>query len=315
MEMMIFCEWIEHSHSHSDSHSKTHTLNLFEASIDSLVPSSFYSYSIPDLSLLSIESLSEIVSNESLVVESEDWLLDLILALGRSYYSLLDYVRYEFLSDQGISKFCDEIEYSYVTETIWSSLNQRLKGVLDETLRLRRFHIRQVPFDSTISNEYPSILSQFQDKQKTLLYRGSRDGFQSSSFHSRCDGKPFTITIIETTKGFIFGGYTPIAWSSIGSYASDDSLTSFIFTLKNGHNTIPMQFPLKSDCKQCAIRCGADRGPTFGGGFDFYVDFSSKTYTNFGHSYDNTTGYDGRTFFAGEYNFTVKEVEVFGLTE
>jgi hypothetical protein len=250
-----------------------------------------------------------------LVVESEDWLLDLILALGRSYYSLLDYVRYEFLSDHGISKFCDGIEYSYVTERIWSRLNHRLKGILDETLRSRRFHFRQVPFASTILNEYPSILSKFQDKQKTLLYRGSRDGFQCSSFHSRCDGKPFTITIIETTKGFIFGGYTPIAWSSIGRHESDDSLTSFIFTLKNGHNTIPMEFSLISDRKQYAICCGADRGPTFGGGHDFYVDFSSGTYTSFGHSYTNTTGYDGTTFLAGEQYFTVKEIEVFALTE
>jgi hypothetical protein len=172
-----------------------------------------------------------------------------------------------------------------------------------------------VSFDSTILTEFPSIFSKFQDKRKTLLYRGSRDGFQSSSFHSRCDDKPFTITIIETTKGFIFGGYTPIAWSNDGRYKCDDSLTSFIFTLKNGHNTIPMQFPLKSDFKQYAICSYTNYGPSFGGGRDFYVAFSSGDYANFGHSYNNTTGYEGTTFLAGEYNFMVKEIEVFALTE
>jgi hypothetical protein len=311
MEMMIFSGCVGHSHSHS----KTLTMNLFDASIDSIVPSNFYSYSISDLSLLSVELLTELVSNESLVVENEDWLLDLIFELGRGYYSLLDYVRYEFLSDRGISKFCDNIDYSSVTEQIWFSLIERLRGIVDERLRLRRTHFRQKRFDSRILTEFPSILTKFEDEDKTLHYRGSRDGFEASSFHSCCDDKPFTITIIETTKGFIFGGYTPIAWSSAGVYKRDDSLTSFIFTLKNVHNTIPMVFPLKSDHMPYAISCVTNSGPIFGGGFDFRVNFSSTSYASFDNSYNNTTGYDGKTFLGGEQSFTVKEIEVFGLTK
>jgi hypothetical protein len=168
-------------------------------------------------------------------------------------------------------------------------------------------------------NELPPILLAFQNKRITLLYRGSRDGFQDSSFHSRCDGKPHTITIIETTKGFIFGGYTPIAWeSSTMAYKADDSLTSFIFTLKNARNTSPRLFELKSNCKQSAIYCYSHYGPTFGGGHDICVSWagpSAPTYTNFGNSYNNDTGSDGKTFLAGEYNFTMKEIEVFELRE
>ena len=45
----------------------------------------------------------------------------------------------------------------------------------------------------------------------TLCYRASSHGWAASTFHSRCDGKPHTVTIIR--KGsFVFGGYTDIAW-------------------------------------------------------------------------------------------------------
>ncbi len=41
----------------------------------------------------------------------------------------------------------------------------------------------------------------------SLLYRGSRDGFRASDFHSQCDkAKGPKLTIIKSTQGFIFGG-------------------------------------------------------------------------------------------------------------
>lgn len=47
-----------------------------------------------------------------------------------------------------------------------------------------------------------------------LCYRGSLDGWAASTFHSRCDGKKNTVTIIE--KGsYVFGGYTDAPWGKI----------------------------------------------------------------------------------------------------
>jgi hypothetical protein len=122
--------------------------------------------------------------------------------------------------------------------------------------------------------------------------------------------------LIETSKGFIFGGYTPLPWESTSKYHPDDSKQSFIFTLKNARNTGPKKFTLKSDCKQYAIYSRPEYGPTFGSGHDFCIgrgDQTFPTYTSFGRSYNNDTGYDGSTFLAGEQNFTVKEVEVFSV--
>ena len=46
-----------------------------------------------------------------------------------------------------------------------------------------------------------------------LLYRASRDGWTASNFHSRCDNKGPTVTVIKSGN-YIFGGYTEQAWQS-----------------------------------------------------------------------------------------------------
>ena len=42
-------------------------------------------------------------------------------------------------------------------------------------------------------------------------WRASVDGWAASTFHSRCDGKGPTVTIIRVGR-YIFGGYTSISW-------------------------------------------------------------------------------------------------------
>jgi hypothetical protein len=172
-------------------------------------------------------------------------------------------------------------------------------------------------FESTIVSQLPPLFTEFNLKRFTLLWRGSRDGFSASEFHLRCCGRANTLTIIEDTKGNIFGGFTPLKWESSGSNKCDDSLKSFLFTLKNPHNIPAKRFQLKADQKNRAIYCGSDRGPTFDGMW-IYDNCNSNTRSNtdsFGEVYTNDTGRDGKTFFAGSMNFTVKEIEVFEITD
>ena len=42
-------------------------------------------------------------------------------------------------------------------------------------------------------------------------YRATVNGWSSSTFHSNCDGKGPTVTIIRVGK-YIFGGYTSVSW-------------------------------------------------------------------------------------------------------
>ena len=44
-----------------------------------------------------------------------------------------------------------------------------------------------------------------------LCYRASRDGWRSRDFHSRCDFKGPTVTLIKAGY-YIFGGYSDIPW-------------------------------------------------------------------------------------------------------
>ena len=46
-------------------------------------------------------------------------------------------------------------------------------------------------------------------KIKTLLYRGSKDGFESEDFHRQCDGHSNTITIIKVIAIAIIFPVTP----------------------------------------------------------------------------------------------------------
>ena len=43
-------------------------------------------------------------------------------------------------------------------------------------------------------------------------WRAKTDGWAASTFHSKCDGKGPTVTIIKVGS-YIFGGYTDVSWS------------------------------------------------------------------------------------------------------
>jgi hypothetical protein len=118
-------------------------------------------------------------------------------------------------------------------------------------------------FDSLVVSDFPALFAEFHGRRFSLLWRGSRNGFNSRDFHGRCDGHANTLTVILDTQGLFFGGFTPVEWESRpwnGKYGNedncwkaDDSLRSFLFTLKNPHNIPARRFALKVDEKDKAI--------------------------------------------------------------
>ncbi|CAF3291194.1 unnamed protein product [Rotaria socialis] len=87
-------------------------------------------------------------------------------------------------------------------------------------------------------NEFHGKVNQRWD----LIYKATRDGFDASAFHSRCNNKGPTMTIIQSNNNCLFGGYTTIPWSSDNSYSSDD--TTFLFTLVNPHSIPPTKYTI-----------------------------------------------------------------------
>eukprot|EP00471_Norrisiella_sphaerica_P003813 CAMPEP_0184478388 /NCGR_PEP_ID=MMETSP0113_2-20130426/434_1 /TAXON_ID=91329 /ORGANISM="Norrisiella sphaerica, Strain BC52" /LENGTH=349 /DNA_ID=CAMNT_0026856163 /DNA_START=480 /DNA_END=1526 /DNA_ORIENTATION=- len=155
-------------------------------------------------------------------------------------------------------------------------------------------------------------------KIEKLLYQGSRDGFTVSTFHSKCDNKGPTITLVtvgeEISNIHIFGGYNSASWNSGNS--SYSAVKSCLFSLRSQR------------CDPCLILPQSPNGsnnvynssghlPTFGGGHDLYLSNQCNTtqnsYSNLGHSYQvpsGTSGHDKHLLLAGSKNFKVNEVEV-----
>ena len=122
----------------------------------------------------------------------------------------------------------------------------------------------------------------------------------------------------DDDKGFIFGGYASIPWTSDGNYHKAPDC--FIFTLTNIHNTDPTKFPTKD--KNQGTYHVSEYGPTFGEACDIYI---SSDYINSNSSSDYPCRYKdilgkGKSIFTGDFNnnngsFKLKEIEVFLLSK
>ena len=72
------------------------------------------------------------------------------------------------------------------------------------------------PFaESTIVSEEQgrTLKSWIEETRLTLLFRASRDGWAAADFHSCCDNKGPTVTIVKSGD-YIFGGYADKPWDS-----------------------------------------------------------------------------------------------------
>ncbi|CAH3166210.1 unnamed protein product, partial [Porites lobata] len=146
-------------------------------------------------------------------------------------------------------------------------------------------------------------------------WRASVDGWAASTFHSVCNGKGPTVTIIRVGR-YIFGGYTSKSWASgSGRYQYDSK--AFLFSLVNKPGWAPVKL---SHYRKYSTFFRSSYGPRFGGGHDIhisnYASSNSNSYSNLGWTYSPPSGYSvtstfARTFLAGTYRFTADEVETF----
>jgi len=88
--------------------------------------------------------------------------------------------------------------------------------------------IKKVELHSEIFNydefeEFKRSLDLTNIQNWSLIYQASIDGFDASSFHSKCDRALNTLIVIKTTNSYIFGGYTEADWSGFDIFVSDNS--------------------------------------------------------------------------------------------
>jgi hypothetical protein len=141
--------------------------------------------------------------------------------------------------------------------------------------------------ESLIAGECPQLFEEFRAKRFNLLWRGSRDGFGAKEFHRLCDGRANTLTLIADTDGNVFGGFTPVKWEARmwngkhgeenNTWKGDDSLRSFLFTLRNPHGVPPRKFALRAERKEHAIICNSTWCPVFGDTIGVRANKPSRT--------------------------------------
>ena len=147
-----------------------------------------------------------------------------------------------------------------------------------------------------------------------LLYRATQDGNNVQAFHNKCDNILGTLTIVQTTKGMRFGGYTEQNWyksdKSNRIQRKDSKGVCFCFSLDL------FKIYNFNDNSSYSIKCLYNYGPYFGNTF-----FSVRN--NNGLLYGYTDYATGSGFFGkidndyefnnGQKEFSVIEMEVFQI--
>jgi len=153
-----------------------------------------------------------------------------------------------------------------------------------------------------------------------LLFRASRDGFAAKAFHSKCDNKGPTVTIVKSGS-FIFGGFTEAAWITPENHRTEyiPSMEAFLFSLVNPYRVEPVKMPTEEGRRASNIVCRDSLGPSFGGD-KFYrcdlsiadnADSSRTSYNQLSTCHQCPEGKQGSTFLTGSKQFLVIDYEVF----
>ncbi|CDW81728.1 UNKNOWN [Stylonychia lemnae] len=194
----------------------------------------------------------------------------------------------------------------------FSSAKDRYQNVkyYEQKVNTQLFNGSQILKDGNLA--YVQSLLQDKYSISTLCYRASQNGFTAQQFHTACDFKGPTITIIKATTGKIGGGYTSQSWKSVNNYVVDKE--AFLFSADN-------QVQILSEGGSNAIYDNNGYGPTFGGGHDLHVATGSNanqnSYTNLGYNYKRSNivyqSNEAKTYLFGAYNYITSEIEVYYL--
>ena len=108
----------------------------------------------------------------------------------------------------------------------------------------------------------------------------------ASDFHRQCNGIANTVTLIKTTNGNLFGGYTALPWDSSNTYKVYKN--ALIYSLVNKKK---QPFIAKSNRNPTgSIYCSVSNVPVFGNsnGYDLKIVSDSNSNTNDLNEINNT---------------------------
>lgn len=144
-----------------------------------------------------------------------------------------------------------------------------------------------------------------------LIFKASKDGFDSRNFKAKCSRIPHTLIVAKTNHGKTIGGYTPLMWEDVGEdgfrYDTDLTNLSFLFSL-----SLEEKYSLFRN--NLAICNTSNLGPIFGGGSDFEIvdqsNINLNTFSEIGHTYNYTRQPEE---FYGDIKYLIEEYEVYQI--
>jgi hypothetical protein len=107
------------------------------------IASKFFEFDASFVRSLCVNELEQVLEHGSLKLENENSLLDIILELSESdeeYYSLLKYIRFEFMDSDHVAAFMDAIYPSRIDSVLWESLTRFVVSNLKDTLVMSLAH-------------------------------------------------------------------------------------------------------------------------------------------------------------------------------
>ena len=167
-----------------------------------------------------------------------------------------------------------------------------------------------------------------------LIYRATEHGWSGKEFHDSCNHRGPTLTVIQDTKGFIFGAFTDTSWTSEAGFRAASlyrekegeewcSPGAFLFSLRSFARAPPTKMSLQPLRHDSAVYHHENRGPCFGTHdvrvFSNANSKHAKNRSSIGDTYDlpdppgRAFWPDKTTFLTGSEYFTAAEVEVFGF--
>ncbi len=138
------------------------------------------------------------------------------------------------------------------------------------------------------------------------LFDSSVNGDRAYDFHAKCDYKYNTISVIETTNGHRFGGFTSECFESPNDYFDKKDNLSFVFSL----DKMRIYDVIKG---KYAISCDKNYGPYFRDDHICIVDefFTKESGTCIkGKGFCTSKNYE---LNSGKKYFTVKRLQVFQI--
>jgi hypothetical protein len=204
-----------------------------------------------------------------------------------------------------------------ITSIDWSTVIQVSTEKFEKPKRqIIKAQSNQLFIGGTLLSIYHQIqLNRFygnENQKWQLVYKVTKHGFSASICHQCCDNQGPTLTIIQSSEGYLFGGYTAIEWNSENEWMVDK--TAFLFTLINPHNIPPTKYTIKSTGEN-AILSGFGTGPTFGmWDICIYLECgkTSSSNSNFPSNYIDSTK-KGNLTFTGSNIFELTDLEIYRL--